>query len=62
SALGLRASAFKATAPQPSPPKEERGKHPRTKAGGDANRNAGFIRQPKCDSSGCRINPAFRWW
>ncbi|MCX6925799.1 MAG: hypothetical protein NT154_21720, partial [Verrucomicrobia bacterium] len=32
-----------------------------TKAGGYANRNAGFIRQPQCGSPGCRMNPAF-WW
>ena len=25
-------------------------------------RNAGFIRQPRCGSADCRINPAFRWW
>ena len=30
-------------------------------AGGDANRNAAFTRQPKCGSPGCRLNPAFRW-
>jgi hypothetical protein len=33
-----------------------------TKAGGYANRNAGFIRQPQCGSPACRMNPAFRWW
>jgi CheY-like chemotaxis protein len=33
-----------------------------TKAGGNANRNAGFIRQPRCGSPACRMNPAFRWW
>jgi len=38
--------------------------HPNTttKAGGYANRNAGFIRQPQCGSRACRMNPAFRWW
>ena len=40
------------------------GAHPdtTTKAGGYANRNAGFIRQPQCGSPACRMNPAFRWW
>src|ERR1035437_5026304 len=33
-----------------------------TKAGGPANRNAGFIRQPQCGPPACRMNPAFRWW
>ena len=33
-----------------------------TKAGGHANRNAGFIRQPQRGSPVCRMNPAFRWW
>jgi hypothetical protein len=39
------------------------GTHPdtTTKAGGYANRNAGFIRQPQCGSPACRMNPAFRW-
>jgi len=38
------------------------GAHPdtTTKAGGHANRNAGFIRQPQCGSLACRMNPAFR--
>ena len=31
------------------------------KACGYANWNVGFIRQPGCDSPGCRINSAFRW-
>ena len=31
-----------------------------TRAGGYARRNAGFIRQPRCGSPGCRINPEFR--
>jgi len=33
-----------------------------TKAGSHANRNAGFIRQAGEWHSGCRMNPAFRWW
>ena len=33
-----------------------------TKAGGQANRNAGFIRQAGEPHWGCRMNPAFRWW
>jgi hypothetical protein len=33
-----------------------------TKAGGHANRNAGFIRQAGAPHQGCRMNPAFRWW
>ena len=33
-----------------------------TKAGGHANRNAGFIRQAGEWHSGCRLNPAFRRW
>ncbi|MCX6925439.1 MAG: hypothetical protein NT154_19855, partial [Verrucomicrobia bacterium] len=54
---------FEAVQRQPSKWLRSSGAHPdTTKAGGYANRNAGFIRQPQCGSPACRMNPALRWW